>query len=400
MISWDNYPAYNTLPSQIAMKHDLMRGLKDQPFLIMEQTPSQQNWQRYNTLKRPGQMRAMSYQGIAHGADSVQYFQLRRSVGGCEKFHGAVIAHVGTEGTRVFGEVAQLGKELESFGTATLGSEKHSQVGILFDWENYWALEYTSGPCADLKYVPQIQQYYDYFYSRNISVDMLPVDADFSGYRIICAPVLYMIRGSMKQSLEAFVKNGGILILTYMSGIVGPSDNVYLGGYPGPLREMAGIWVEEIDSLPPEFCNDVKLSDGSHFACNLVYDQIHLEGAEALAEYTKDFYANTPAVTRNRFGEGSVYYVGTQIEADGLARILDQATAEGRVDSLVPEASELEISCRESQDTRFYYLINFSGKDQPLPASLAGKKDLITGRVSTAEDILKPWDVCILTEAL
>ena len=58
VISWDNYPSYNTPWSLVAMKHDLMRGLKDQPFMLMEQTPSQQNWQPYNSLKRPGQMRA------------------------------------------------------------------------------------------------------------------------------------------------------------------------------------------------------------------------------------------------------------------------------------------------------------------------------------------------------
>ena len=145
IVSWDNYPAYDTPWSMVAMTHDLMRGLKDEPFMLMEQTPSQQNWQKYNSLKRPGQMRAQSYQTVAHGADTIQFFQLRRSVGGCEKFHGAVIAHAGTNNTRVFKETAQLGKELESFGTKTLGSSNNSQVGIIFDWDNYWALEYTSG---------------------------------------------------------------------------------------------------------------------------------------------------------------------------------------------------------------------------------------------------------------
>ena len=252
----------------------------------------------------------------------------------------------------------------------------------------------------DLKYVPQIQQYYDYFYERNISVDMLPVDADFSRYRILCAPVLYMVRGNMKEALETFVRNGGVLVLTYMSGIVGASDNVYLGGYPGPLREMAGIWVEEIDSLPPEIHNGVSFSDGESADCSLVYDQIHLEGAEALGRYTRDFYAGTPAVTRNSYGKGAVYYIGTQLEKAGLSHVLDQAAAESGVRGLIPESSALEISCRESGDTRFYYLINFSDRDQPLPESLAGKTDLITGRVSGAEDVLKPWDVRILTEAL
>ena len=279
VVSWDNYPSYDTPWSSIAMTHDLMRGLKDEPFMLMEQTPSQQNWQKYNSLKRPGQMRAQSYQTLAHGADTIQFFQLRRSVGGCEKFHGAVIAHAGSENTRVFREVAQLGAELESFGDRTLGSRNEAEVGLIFDWDNYWALEYTSGPSEDLKYVDQIHQYYQYFYKKNIGVDMIPVDADFSKYKIVVAPVLYMVKDGMKEALENFVKNGGILITTFMSGIVGQSDNVYLGGYPGPLREMAGVWVEEIDALAPEQKNKAKFADGSTAACGLLCDLMHLEGA-------------------------------------------------------------------------------------------------------------------------
>ena len=275
VVSWDNYPSYDTPWSSIAMTHDLMRGLKDEPFMLMEQTPSQQNWQKYNSLKRPGQMRAQSYQTLAHGADTIQFFQLRRSVGGCEKFHGAVIAHAGSENTRVFREVAQLGAELESFGDRTLGSRNEAEVGLIFDWDNYWALEYTSGPSEDLKYVDQIHQYYQYFYKKNIGVDMIPVDADFSKYKIVVAPVLYMVKDGMKEALENFVKNGGILITTFMSGIVGQSDNVYLGGYPGPLREMAGVWVEEIDALAPEQKNKAKFADGSTAACGLLCDLMH-----------------------------------------------------------------------------------------------------------------------------
>ena len=271
VVSWDNYPSYDTPWSSIAMTHDLMRGLKDEPFMLMEQTPSQQNWQKYNSLKRPGQMRAQSYQTLAHGADTIQFFQLRRSVGGCEKFHGAVIAHAGSENTRVFREVAQLGAELESFGDRTLGSRNEAEVGLIFDWDNYWALEYTSGPSEDLKYVDQIHQYYQYFYKKNIGVDMIPVDADFSKYKIVVAPVLYMVKDGMKEALENFVKNGGILITTFMSGIVGQSDNVYLGGYPGPLREMAGVWVEEIDALAPEQKNKAKFADGSTAALSLIH---------------------------------------------------------------------------------------------------------------------------------
>lgn len=400
VVSWDNYPSYDTPWSSIAMTHDLMRGLKDEPFMLMEQTPSQQNWQKYNSLKRPGQMRAQSYQTLAHGADTIQFFQLRRSVGGCEKFHGAVIAHVGNENTRVFREVAQLGAELERFGDYTLGSRNEAEVGLIFDWDNYWALEYTSGPSEDLKYVDQIHQYYQYFYKKNIGVDMIPVDADFSKYKIVVAPVLYMVKDGMKEALENFVKNGGILITTFMSGIVGQSDNVYLGGYPGPLREMAGVWVEEIDALAPEQKNKAKFADGSTAECGLLCDLMHLEGAKALASYEEDFYAGMPAASKNTYGKGTTYYIATQFEEEGLAKILDQAVQEAGVSSVIPEETGLEVVTRVSDTTRFYFVMNFTDEEQILPESLTGKKDMISQKMTEHGMKLKKWDVLLLEEHL
>ena len=400
VVSWDNYPSYDTPWSSIAMTHDLMRGLKDEPFMLMEQTPSQQNWQKYNSLKRPGQMRAQSYQTLAHGADTIQFFQLRRSVGGCEKFHGAVIAHAGSENTRVFREVAQLGAELESFGDRTLGSRNEAEVGLIFDWDNYWALEYTSGPSEDLKYVDQIHQYYQYFYKKNIGVDMIPVDADFSKYKIVVAPVLYMVKDGMKEALENFVKNGGILITTFMSGIVGQSDNVYLGGYPGPLREMAGVWVEEIDALAPEQKNKAKFADGSTAACGLLCDLMRLEGAKALASYEEDFYAGMPAASKNTYGKGTTYYIATQFEEEGLAKILDQAVQEAGVSSVIPEETGLEVVTRVSDTTRFYFVMNFTDEEQILPESLTGKKDMISQKMTEHGMKLKKWDVLLLEEHL
>ena len=395
IVSWDNYPRYDTPWSHTAMCHDLMRGLKDAPFMLMEQTPSQQNWQPYNSLKRPGQMRAQSYQTLAHGADTIQFFQLRSSVGACEKFHGAVIEHVGTENTRVFREVKQLGEELEKLGGILPGSVNEAQVGVVFDWDNYWALEYTSGPSVDLTYVPHIHEYYRYFYDRNIAVNMVPVDADFSKYKLIVAPVLYMVKDGMAQALEDFVEKGGTLVLTYMSGIVGQSDNVHLGGYPGPLRRLAGVWVEEIDALAPEQSNQVVMDSGESCKCGLVCELMHLEGAESLGTYGDDFYKGMPAVTRNSFGKGHVYYVGTHMEEAGLDNILDKAAAEAEVESVVSGGEGLEIVCRKTKEgKKLYFVMNFGEQERTLPACFAGQRDLLTGE--KAADTLKKYEVCII----
>src|SRR5581483_7127659 len=117
VVAWDCYPWPSADPGDIAFLHDLNRGLKDgQPFMLMEQTPSSQNWQPVNALRRPGVLRLWSYLAVAHGADTVMYFQWRRGRGGCEKFHGAVVEHGGRSDTRVFREVAQLGAELKQLG--------------------------------------------------------------------------------------------------------------------------------------------------------------------------------------------------------------------------------------------------------------------------------------------
>ena len=396
IVSWDNYPSYNTPWSFTAMSHDLMRGLKDAPFMLLEQTPSQQNWQPYNSLKEPGQMRAQSIQTMAHGADTVQFFQLRRSVGGCEKFHGAVIGHVGHNNTRVFREVKQLGEELERLGTSTLGSVNQADVGIIFDWDNYWALDYTSGPTEDLKYVDQIHHYYKFFYDNNIGVNMIPVDADFRKYKIVVAPVLYMVKEGMKEALTKFVENGGILITTFMSGLVNESDNVHLGGYPGPLRELAGVWVEEIDALAPEQTNTITFTDGTRMTCNLLCDLMHLEGAQLLASYDENFYAGMPAITKNTFGKGCTYYIGTNMGQEGIDKVLKMATQQAGVHPVVKEPTALEVVCRKTAGSTHYYIFNFKETEIVIPDQFVGYTDLLTGKKVESGMRMKHYDALIL----
>jgi len=400
IVSWDNYPDYDTPWSEVAMCHDLMRGLKRRSFMLMEQTPSQQCWQDYNSLKKPGQMRAQSFQSLAHGADTIQFFQLRRSVGGCEKFHGAVIGHDGTGNTRVFREVSKLGEELQALGDCFLGADSLAEVGIIFDWENYWALEYSNGTHKDLKYVDQIQQYYRYFYEKNIAVDMIPADADFAGYKAVIAPVLYMVKDGIQQKLEHYVEQGGIFVTGFMSGLVDQSDNVHLGGYPGPLRRLAGIWVEEMDVLAPEQCNTLRFADGTEAACHLLCDIIHLEGAVFVANYGSNFYASVPAVTKHDFGQGSTYYVGTQPEEKALEKILNQVMALAGVEPVIGAETKLEIVCRTTVDKRYYFIMNFTDEALVLPQFFTGKTDLLSGKILTPQTLFAIYDTALVCEEI
>lgn len=394
IVSWDNYPSYNTPLSETAFNHDLMRGLKDgQPFMLMEQTPSQQNWQPYNSLKKPGQMRSLSYQAIAHGADTIQFFQFRRSVGACEKFHGAVIDHVGHENTRVFKEVAELGNELEKYGDLFLNTRKNSDVAIVFDWENWWALDYAVGPNQDLDYVKHIQQYYAFFYDQNISVDIISKTDMLDNYKLVIAPNLYMITESEALEFEEYVSSGGNFLTTFMSGIVNESDNVHLGGYPGPLRDLLGIWVEEFDALGPEDKNKVSMQH-REYHCGLICDIMHLETAESIAEYKSNFYKNTPVITKNKFKDGVSYYVGSLLENKFLNNFLEKLVLDLDIRKLGSTPKDVEISCREhSNGDQIYFLINHNNTECTVEDFLPGEVDILSGKRNSKHISLAPFEV-------
>lgn len=357
-VSWDSYPAWNYTPARMALNHELIHGLQDgKPFVLMEQTPSVTNWQPFNAIKRPGVMRLWSYQAVAHGSDSVMFFQMRRSIGACEKYHGAVIDHVGHEHTRVFREVAALGAELEKLGDKLLGSRNVSQVGILFDWNNWWATELSSGPTCDLRYVDEVANYYQALHDQNFSADIISVDTDFSKYKVIIAPVLYMVKPGVDEKIRQFVQNGGTFLTTFFSGYVNETDLVTLGGYPGKLRDILGIWVEEIDCLPPGASNRFSFNGQTHQA-TLLCDLLHSEGAQVLTTYEEDFYAGMPVLTRNDFGKGHAYYMATRPDSEFYQTLVALLCREQGVAPVIANAQGLEATLRTNGEKDFLFLLN------------------------------------------
>ncbi|WP_261301236.1 beta-galactosidase [Paenibacillus andongensis] len=403
VVSWDNYPSLNTPISLTAMTHDLMRGLKQgQPFMLMEQTPSQQNWQPYNSLKRPGVMKLWSYQAVARGADTVLFFQLRRSVGACEKYHGAVIEHVGHEHTRVFRECAELGSELQKLSDKLLDTRINARVAIVFDWENRWAIELSSGPTVALKYVDEVHKYYDALFQQNIQVDLIGTDTDLSNYDIVIAPVLYMVKKGYAKRVEDFVRSGGTFLTTFFSGIVNENDIVSLGGYPGELREVLGIWAEEIDALFPDQSNQIVINEpwgalSGEYQCGLLCDLIHSEGAEIKAVYGSDFYKGMPALTVNKFGVGQAWYVASSPEPSFLQGFLANLCKEKGIIAPITPVPGVEISQRTNESETYLFILNHN--DQPVNVDLGTLKgmDILESQPVTNTVTLSAKGVLILS---
>lgn len=372
VVSWDNYPSNEDSPAQIAMSHDLMRGINGgEPFLLMEQTPSVTNWLPYNALKRPGVMRLWSYQAVAHGSDSVMFFQMRRTVGACEKLHGAVIDHVGTNETRVFREVKALGAALKELGEQTLGAVTDAKAAIYFDWDNWWAIECSAGPNCDLKYKDEIYNYYQALYKLNIPVDIVGPEDDLGKYQLLIAPILYMTKTGYDEKIRTFVKNGGTFVTTFFSGIADEHDLIVTGGYPGKLRDIMGIWVEESDALPSGAENHFTYR-GKAYPAKLLCDLSHLEGAEALSVYEEDFYAQMPAITKNQFGDGRAYYVATRSNEEFYQTLMADICEECGVESLLAPQENLEVTMRRNENGRFLFLLNHADREQETVMTEAG----------------------------
>ncbi|MNU59678.1 Beta-galactosidase BgaA [compost metagenome] len=404
VVSWDNYPSLDTPVSLTAMTHDLMRGLKQgQPFMLMEQTPSQQNWQAYNSLKRPGIMRLWSYQAVARGADTVLFFQLRRSIGACEKYHGAVIEHVGHEHTRVFRECAQLGEELHGLSDKLLDSRSQAKVAILYDWENRWALELSSGPTVALDYVKEVHKYYHALFEQGIQTDMIGISEDLSKYDIVIAPVLYMVKPGFASKVEDFVAGGGTFVTTFFSGIVNETDLVTTGGYPGELRKVMGIWAEEIDALYPDQHNQIVMKKdwenlSGSYTCGLLCDLIHAEGAEVLAEYGEDFYKGMPVLTKNAFGLGSAYYVASSPDASFMKGFMKNLCEEKGIAPLLNTPDGVETALRVKGSSSYLFVLNHNPEEAEVEVGPEALQELLTNTQVHGKVVVPGRGVLILEQ--
>ncbi|WP_284642841.1 beta-galactosidase [Paenibacillus silviterrae] len=401
VVTWDSYPEpTGGIPYGAAMAHDLMRSLKGgEPFILMEQVTSQVNWRDHNPLKRPGVMRLWSYQTVARGGDGVMFFQWRQSKAGAEKFHGAMVTHTGDENSRVYREVEQLGNELKLLD-AVVNTRVEAKVAIVFDWHNWWALELDSKPSRDVRYVEQVMHYYKQLFKLNVGVDFVQPDADLSKYKLVVAPALYMVKPGEADNLKQYVQAGGTVVMTFFSGIVDENDRIHLGGYPAPFREMLGLTVEEFDPMLPDQTNRVavkglKEADGE-YGCRLWADLIRLEGAEALAAFTSDFYAGSPAVTKNSFGSGKAYYVGTHAEEALVYGLLSRILGDLGVAAPLQAPEGVELSVRSLEDRRFVFALNHNTAPVTIPLGGADGFDLLSGRQVGGELELAPNGVAIV----
>ena len=381
VVSWDNYPTFHndweTLAdtmTETAFQHAVMRSLKrGKPLMMMESAPGLVNWQPVNKLKRPGVHRLACIQAVACGSDSVQYFQWRKGRGSYEQFHGAVVDHIGTDDTRVFREVAEVGELLRKIAPAA-GTTVKPRAALLFDWDNRWAIDDAKAfSQASKKYEETCIDIWKAFFRLGVDMDVVGSDEDLSDYNVVAAPMLYMLQPGTAENLKRFVERGGQLFATYCTGYVDKEQLCFLGGFPGDgLKSLFGIVSEEIDSLYPSDRNGIVLEDGSCWEVRDYAEILRVQDAQVLGTYADDFYKGTAALTCKEYGKGRAYYAAARTAAEQMQPLFEKMLTDAGIPvRKLPEGVECHVRSGESGNYAFY--LN-STSEQVSVSGVAGRE--------------------------
>ncbi len=401
-VSWDSYPMFHNDRESFhdtmyhnAFNHVLMRSMKpDRPFMLMESAPGLPNWHEYNKMKRPGVHKLACLQAVANGSDTVQYFQWRQSRGSYEQFHGAVVGHKGTDETRIFKEVAEVGRLLEKISPVA-GSLVKARAALLVDWDNRWAIDDVMALGRPTKkYDKTCIDIWTAFEELGIEMDIVASDSDLSRYDVAVAPMLYLLEPKTAQNLKDFTARGGQLLATYFTGYVDDNQLCYLGGFPGDgLQELFGVESEEIDTLYPSDRNGMVFEDGTIWEVRDYAEVLNLKGAEVLAVYESDYYQDKPALTCHQYGKGKAYYIAARTSAEQMKPLFLQMAGEAGIPCReLPEGVEYHLRTGEEGSYAFY--LNHSTEKATMTGVYG--RDLLTDTTVYGELTLSAYGVAVV----
>ena len=361
---------------ELAFSASLVDGIaRKDPWFLMEHSTSAVNWRPVNYRKEPGQLVRDSLAHVAMGADAVCYFQWRQSKAGAEKFHSAMVPHTG-EDSAVFRDVCELGADLNALADNGLLGTKlaKSKVAVVFDYESEWASEHTATPTQRVHHVDEPLQWFRALADHGVTADVVPVSSNWDDYEMVVLPSVYLLSEETTRRVRDYVVGGGRLVVTYYTGISDEKDHVWLGGYPGSIRDVVGVRVEEFMPMGNDFPgvpSRLSLSNGA--VARDIADVIgSVDGSATVLETFRDDpwtgMDGAPAIVANTFGEGRSVYVGARLGRDGIAKSLPEILESlGMTETGENDSRVLRVEREGSDGSRFVFSFNRTHEAVQIP---------------------------------
>lgn len=405
-VSHDQYPSgyFAQDPQQpvhtLAASLGLMRSTKKQPFWIMEQQAGITGWDIMGRSPKPGQLGLWAAQSAAYGADAIVFFRWRTCTVGTEQYWHGILPHHGKPG-RNYEELKGFATRMRSVLPEIKGAMPASQVALVYDYAQRYAME-VQAQTVGMNYVSELMGYYKPLHERHVAVDFVQGLDDLSGYKAVVAPLNYLMTEALAENYTRFVEGGGTLVLTMRTGVKDEYNRVQTEEpLPGLLRGLAGLEITEYDPLRGDNVgvewNEAHGSlshRGSFWA-----DVIKTDTAEAVAFYTNQYYAGTPAVTVNRYGAGQVIYVGTSLDDAGMKQVAERFVVP-LLDDLLDSPEGVEIVQRRNEKGLWTFVLNHTGEIKTLRMEMRG--ELVAGDPVGDDEAglsVSPYDYLVFLES-
>jgi beta-galactosidase len=405
MASWDYYvgTGHHDYLTHGAI-HDLTRGFLKKNYWVMETQPGCVNWSGINNMLNQGEARVMAWNGVAHGADGILYWQWRSALGGQEQYHGSLVDQSG-QPRPFYTDVQQLGKEFAAVSKLLAGSVPKARVAMLNSYESRWSIQWQRHH-RDFDYVQHFNHYYRPLAAKNLPVDILPADhitdeKEISSYRMILAPALLIVREKLAEALKAFVSRGGILVLTLRSGMKDPYNALLPMRQPGLLRELAGVEVEDFFALDEPVPVKGSWINGQSRLWAERIKQIGRTRPSILASFGKcnGWLDDQYAITASPYGMGMVYYVGAYLDDDSQTALIGTMLAAALIKPLVTPPGVEHHTRTTPEGAEIHFVINHERVEKALPIPWPAWDHLTGQRV---EKVIKlpPYGVVVITQTV
>ena len=351
-----------------AAELDFIRAVKQQSFWIMEQQSGITGWEVLGRTPQPGQIPLWAMQCVAHGADTIVFFRWRSCPMGTEQYWHGILPHSGRPG-RYHREISGLMKKYAPLLKEISGGVPKAEVAILRSYDQERAIDIQPHH-PQHRYIQHLMTYYKALHRANVPVDFVGEHHDFSQYKVVIAPLQFLMTEEHLQKLCDYVSKGGQLVLTWRSGIKDGTNLCHTGGaVPAMFEALTGSLLEEYDCLRD--VDGLVRWDGADYPCTHWCDVLQPVSAETVAEYAHEFYAGTPAITRNAFGEGAAWYVGTTM-GDVLAdKFVAELCAAAEVAPLMATPHGVEAVHRVKDGRTYLFLLNHNRTAQSVDVPAA-----------------------------